>query len=205
MSQALRNRPGVALLAVLLAACAALAFAAPRASATSGEVPIDEPPSGGGPCDNIPLNGVPSCDGSGIPPEGSGIPCIDPSLPCGPYEPGGPPAPIRDGLEPFDTTCVGFILAHQAGRPAVIREQVTCPANSVGVTRAAFRAGYQKLANLPECNVGDVIVLHYTQRDSNANGRYEDDEADDPTLGECFAADAQRNPIGAAKATLTLP
>lgn len=61
------------------------------------------------------------------------------------------------------------------------------------------------MANTPECNVGDLIELHYTQRDSNANGRYEDSEADDPSLAECFTADAQRNPVGLPKHRLPLP
>ena len=60
------------------------------------------------------------------------------------------------------------------------------------------------MANTPECNVGDLIELHYTQRDSNANGRYEDSEADDPSSTQCYAANTQRDPVALQKRRLPL-
>lgn len=83
MSTEVRGHGVMALLAILLAAGVMLMAATSPASATSGRVEIDQTPSGGGPCDTIPFNGVPTC-GGGIPPEGTGLPCIDPALPCNP-------------------------------------------------------------------------------------------------------------------------
>ena len=112
MSTEVRGHGVMALLAILLAAGVMLMAATSPASATSGRVEIDQTPSGGGPCqDTIPFNGVPTC-GGGIPPEGTGLPCIDPALSINlhPGGPSGPAGPVSNGRPPFDTSCLGFPL-----------------------------------------------------------------------------------------------
>jgi hypothetical protein len=169
-----RPRTAVALVAPLLLVLATLCAQASLATATvpPGGVPVDE----GLPCDNFPTNGVPDCSGGGLPPQGSGIPCYDPNLPCDLSNGGGGGGGGGGGSQ--NTTCKG-VLDRVSVLAGVIAQAVldpsTCPTGVVEqgrYTTAMARAGCDH--DEARFRYGDVMKFFRAQG------------ATEPHYGQCY-------------------
>jgi hypothetical protein len=209
MHAPIAKRLTVALALLILSAGLVLVAAGSNASATvpGGEI-IDEGP-GGGPCDDIVGNGVPSC-GGGIPPGGTLIPCIDPGIPCndqpgweGPGG-GGPvdDGPIETGFEQrFCQVRIVSSSSHQTltGNQGVAGRTSRCPknldaagANATLAVQQNFAAALVEIQEIEDSSTrpvdrctragattGDVLEIRYAVRKS-------DQQATHPWEGRCL-------------------